>query len=136
MENLKQMTLEQLSALQLEQLSALQKEKTQRYTELNEQVTDVKYDLFKINPILAQKMSHRSPLIGKKVEVVAQRFLRPEEKHTIIGFFGGYSTSNENLSIRPIIYKIKKDGTSSKNTYSEFDIPSIEHIISIGEVTE
>lgn len=128
MENLEQMTLEQLSALQ--------KEKTQRYAELNEQVTDVRYDLFKINPILAQKMSHRSPLIGKKVEVVAQRSLWSEEKHTIIGFFGGYSTSNDNLSIRPIIYKIKKDGTSSKNTYSEFEIPSIEQIINIGEVTE
>ena len=128
MDNLEQMTLEQLTAMQ--------NKKSQRYTELNEQITDIKHDLLKINPILAQKMSHRSPLIGKKVKVVAQRYSWSTDKHIIIGFFGGYSAPYNHVSIRPIVYKIKKDGTSSKNIYTDYDIPSLERIISIEEVTE
>jgi hypothetical protein len=128
MENLEQMTLEQLTALQ--------KERTQRYTELNEQITDIKHDLFKINPILAQKMSHCSPLIGKKVKVVAQSRWSTET-YTTIGFFGGYSAqAYGTIAIYPIVYKIKKDGTSSKNKYSDYEVPSIDYIISIEEVTE
>lgn len=124
MENLEQMTLEQLTALQ--------KEKTQRYTELNEQIIDIKYDLFKINPILAQKMSHCSPLIGKKVKVVSKK-----NERTTIGFFGGYFAQvYGSIAIYPIIYKMKKDGTASKNKYSDYDVPSLESIISIEEVTE
>lgn len=129
MENLEQMTLEQLTALQ--------KEKTQRYNELDEQINDVRHDLFAINPILAKKMSGCSPLIGKKVKVVSRPRFWSTETYTTIGFFGGYSAqAYGTIAIYPIVYKIKKDGTSSKNKYSDYDVPSLERIISIEEVTE
>lgn len=128
MENLEQMTLEQMTALQ--------KEKTQRYTELNEQITDIKYDLFKINPILAQKMSHCSPLIGKKVKVVVRPYSWTTSERTYIGFFGGYYAPYNSTSIYLSLFKIKKDGTRSKQRYSDYEVPSIDYIISIEEVTE
>ena len=128
MENLEQMTLEQLTALQ--------NEKSQRYTELNDQITDIKHDLFKINPILAKKMSDCSPLINKKVKVLVRPYAWSSSERSYIGFFGGYYASYGSTSIYINLFKIKKDGTCSKQRYSDYDVPSIDYIISIEEVTE
>ena len=128
MENLEQMTLEQLTALQ--------KGKIQRYTELREQITDIKHDLFKINPILAKKMSHHSPLINKKVKVIVRPYAGSAPERTYIGFFGGYYAPYNSISIYLSLFKIKKDGTRSKQRYSDYEVPSIDYIISIEEVTE
>lgn len=128
MENLEQMTLEQLTALQ--------NEKSQHYTELNDQITNTKHDLFNINPILAKKMSDCSPLINKKVKVTVRPYAWSSSERTYIGFFGGYYAPYNSTSIYINLFKVKKDGTCSKQRYSDYDVPSIGYIVSIEEVTE
>lgn len=53
-------------------------------------------------------------LVGKKVECKYGRDLN----FSVVGYFGGYRMSNafNRLGVEPIIYKIKKDGSPSKNT--------------------
>lgn len=128
--------MENLEQMALEQLTALQKEKIERYNALNDEIQSIKSDIFLINPILAQKMSHCSPLIGKKVKVVVRPYSWTTSERTYIGFFGGYYAPYNSTSIYLSLFKIKKDGTRSKQRYSDYEVPSIDYIISIEEVTE
>lgn len=128
--------MENLEQMALEHLTALQKEKIERYNALNDEIQSIKSDIFLINPILAQKMSHCSPLIGKKVKVVVRPYSWTTSERTYIGFFGGYYAPYNSTSIYLSLFKIKKDGTRSKQRYSDYEVPSIDYIISIEEVTE
>ena len=60
---------------------------------------------------LNDKYSH---LVGKKVKCKYGLYSNQDE----IGFFGGFYAPNNSIvitGVEPIIYKIKKDGTQSKN---------------------
>lgn len=77
---------------------------------------------------LNDKYSH---LVGKKVKCTYGIYYSQDE----IGFFGGFYTPINSIvmtGVEPIIYKIKKDGTQSKNKivfytrHPEFIIEEIE----------
>ena len=66
-----------------------------------------------------------SNYIGKKVKIVGKVWGFSKEPSTIIGFFHGFTadTGYERACIKPIIYKIKKNGTESLNKFPLYDVP-------------
>lgn len=72
--------------------------------------------------------------IGRKVEIVFSLpvFNREEkEAKTVIGYLSGFQYKFVRDAFCPVLAKVKKDGTASRNYYSGWDAASYEYISKI-----
>ena len=69
-------------------------------------------------------------LKGKCIEIKSK-----SSRSVIRGFYEGeFEKDNYFNCFKPIIYKLKKDGTKSLNKYVYYDIPSLENIQYVKEI--
>ena len=71
--------------------------------------------------------------IAKKVKITftVMNYLNEPTDKECIGFLQGFKKMRYDQEICPIIAKIKKDGSISRNNYSEWQIKSYKHITKI-----
>lgn len=63
-------------------------------------------------------------LKGCKIEISEKN-----RNYVVKGFYKGEFEKDNYFNLyRPILYKIKKDGTASANRYTSFDVPSLNQI--------
>lgn len=87
-----------------------------------------------VTEVFEQSLSDRyADFVGKKVEIT---FSIPTGRgdctiKTVTGFLSGFKYGGYTLKIRPILAKVKKDGSASLNHYSDLDLASYKYISNI-----
>lgn len=74
-----------------------------------------------------------SDLIGKKVKIEYKRYSFEGIK-TLCGYLKGFSAKSEKFcdnGIRPLVAKMKSDGSESKNMVPAYCVPIVENIVSM-----
>lgn len=66
-----------------------------------------------------------SNYIGKKVKVVGKVYRYDDKPRVVVGFFHGFKSDSGygDVTIKPILHKIKKNGEESLNTYPLYEVP-------------
>lgn len=70
---------------------------------------------------------------GKKVKIIYKSNSWDYKYNELIGYYSGFVVSDNilGLDIKLNVYKCKKDGTASINSYAEYKLPKFEKIESI-----
>lgn len=117
-----------------ERILSLLDEQNKKIVSAEKELAGLKLDKNRIMDALSDCYAEQySDLIGKKVKIEYKRYYSEGIK-TLCGYLKGFSAKSEKFcdkGIRPLVAKMKSDGSESKNMVPTYDLPIVENIVSM-----